>query len=354
MYQPEELKQRYKGISNSSLTWFRLSPKYFRDKVDRKIEESEANYLELGTKLHYYLLQPSKFDDLYIYLTHPIPSNPKQKEFCIKFAGSTNYRNTEKELAKEIYKELYSVEKKSDAKIESEAMKLVEQYSEYINYLKKADVYKDVINFSTNKFLNDAKQGVNSHKKARELMSTMGYSTSQNVLTEDYVEVNEATIYWEHPEIKVNGEPIVCKSRIDRLIIDHMNKVIKLVDLKTTYSLLTFPTKFKEYKYDEQLTFYWMAIAYMFSKVYPDKKFSEYTKETYIVAISTNPSDSIYLVPVECKVFKIEDESLNDSLDAIETTLKEMVWYLENDLWDHTREYYEGDGTEIINTLSAK
>lgn len=348
MYQPEELKNRYKGISNSSLTWFRLSPKYFRDKIDRKIEEPELNYLELGTKLHYYLLEPQKFNELYIYLSQTTPTNAKQKEFCIEFSKHISDKEPERETAKKIYKTLYATDKKSDAKIETEAMVLVNKYREYINYLKDVDSYKDVINFTTNKFLTEARQAVTEHKKARELMLTTGYSTSQDIVTQDYIEVNEARIYWEHPEIKINGEPIVCKSKIDRLVIDHMNKVIKIIDLKTSYNIKMFPSKFEEYKYNEQLTFYWMAVGYMFSKLYPDKKLSEYTKETYIVAISTNPSDSMYLVPVECKVFKIEDKWLETGLENINSTLQEMVWYLENDLWDHSREYYEGDGTEII------
>lgn len=348
MYQPEELKNRYKGISSTSLNWFRLSPRYFRDKLDGKIEEPEVDYFELGTKLHYYLLEPQKFNDLYVYLNFPIPPNPKQKEFCKALANTSKVESNELQTAKDIYKSLYSTDKKSDAKITTEVNKLIKTYRVYINYLKNAETYKDTINYITNKFLEDAKNSVAIHKKASELLLSLTYSTSNANISEEYVEVNEARIYWEHPEILVNGEPIVCKSKIDRLIIDHKNKIVKLIDLKTTYSMNNFSTKFEEFKYNEQLAFYWMAIWYMFSKLFPDRKLSDYTKETYIVAISTNPSDSRILIPVETKVFKIQEKWLTAGYRNVEQTLRDMVWYLETDQWDHSREYYESDGTEII------
>jgi hypothetical protein len=351
MYQPEDLKNRYKGISNSSLGWFRLSPKYFRDKIDRKIEEPEQDYFELGTKLHYYLLEPQKFEELYVYLDFPIPSSAKQKEFCELFAKAIKGKRdvSESEKANEIYKSLYVSDKKSDSKITSEAMKIVMGNRQYIKYLQKADTYKDTINYTTRKLLDDARQSVLGHKKANEiLLAKEPYSTTNIVTNKDYIEANEATIYWEHPTVNIYGEPAVCKSRIDRLIIDHTNKIVKLVDLKTSYNLKEFPNKFKLYKYNEQLTFYWMAIGYMFNKLYPDKKLSEYTKESYIVAIQTNPEKSNTLLPVECKVFRIEDHWLEEGYVSIEKTLQEMVWYFENDTWYYSREYVEGDGSEII------
>jgi hypothetical protein len=351
MYQPEDLKNRYKGISNSSLGWFRLSPKYFRDKIDRKIEEPEQDYFDLGTKLHYYLLEPQKFEELYVYLDFPIPSNPKQKQFCEQFAKATkgNKKLSESEIAKDIYKSLYVVAKKSDTQITTAAMKIVTGSRQYIKYLQKADTYKDTINYVTRKFLDDARQSVLAHKKANELLiSKELYSTANNIVGQDYIEANEVRIYWEHPTVNIFGEPAVCKSRIDRIIIDHTNKIVKLVDLKTSYNLKDFPNKFKQYKYHEQLTFYWMAIGYMFSKLYPDKKLSEYTKESYIVAIQTNPEKSNTLLPVECKVFRIEDHWLEEGFTSIEKTLLEMIWYFENDTWYYSKEYIEGDGSEII------
>jgi len=347
MYQPEELKNRYKGISNSSLGWFRLSPKYFRDKIDRKIEEPEQEYFELGTKLHYYLLEPQKFEQLYIYLDFPVPANPKQKQFCESMAKDKQ-KISESEKAKEIYKSIYATDKKSDSKVTAEAMKLVTNYRLYINYLQKVDLYKDTINFTTRKFLDDARTSVLSHKKAREILLNSAYSTTNKVTEEEYVEANEVTIYWEHPSIKINGELMVCKSRIDRVIIDHLTKTVRLVDLKTSYNLIDFPTKFEKFKYHEQLAFYWMAIGYMFSKLWPDKKLSEYTKESYIVAIQTNPDKSNTLLPVECKVYKVEDHWLETGYLGIEKTLLDMVWYFENDAWSYSKEYLEGDGSEII------
>ena len=30
-------------------------------------------------------------------------------------------------------------------------------------------------------------------------------------------------------------------------------------------------------------------------------------------------------------------------------TLRDIAWHQANDKWDHSREYYEGDGSETLN-----
>jgi hypothetical protein len=346
MYQPEELKERYKGLRISSLSYFRISPKYCKDRMDEVIEDLDTSYFDLGTKVHYFVLEPNKFNDLYIYLDFPVPKSEQQKNFCEEFAKLAE-KQSEDKAAIEIYKKYYSADKKSDQKILSEAMKIVTNFRKYISYISKADVYKDTINYTTFKFLEDAKNCMLQHKKARELMTNSLYSTSNEISNDDYVEENEARIYWEYPNLTVNGESIVCRSTLDRLTIDHVNKVVRIVDLKTTSSLSKFEEKFKEYGYNEQLAFYWMAVGYMFSKLYPDKKLSEYKKETYIVALQTNTSASSQY-PVECKVFNVEEKWLTEGLASIESTLKKMIWHFENNRWEYSREYYEGDGTEVL------
>jgi hypothetical protein len=149
---------------------------------------------------------------------------------------------------------------------------------------------------------------------------------------------NEFEIQWVHPT------GVECKSLIDRIIIDHENKKIRLVDLKTTSHLAEFKEKFDEYKYYRQLAFYWMAIYWYFKNTLVDKNIDEYQKETYIVAIGTNRS----IPPVEVKVFEITEPTLNKGLNEIEPLMCELEWHFKEDKWDYNRQYYEGKTTERI------
>jgi hypothetical protein len=146
---------------------------------------------------------------------------------------------------------------------------------------------------------------------------------------------NEFEIYWTTPT------GLECKSMIDRIIIDHENKKVTLIDLKTTSHLPDFKDKFMEYKYYRQMAFYWMAIYWYFKNNLPDKNIDEYLKETFVVAIGTKD-------PIEVKVFEITERRLTEGLIEIEPLLRELEWHFKEDKWDYTRAYYEGQTTEKI------
>lgn len=338
----EELKNKYNGIRSSSLHWFDVSPKYFKAKIDNILEEDKKSYFELGKKLHMFILEPEKFDELYVYLESDIPKSTNQKLFCEKFVELEKQGLNLDDCLLQAYKEAYIVKTKSDKKNIETARKILGDYSYYIKYLRRADIVKDTINRSTMKFLQEAKSCIMNHKVASELLLSSLYST-QSIDTDTCLIANELEILWEHPTIKLNNEPLVCRSALDRLVIDHTNKTIKLIDIKTTVLLHKFEERFEEFKYYRQLAFYWFAVYYLFIHKYPDKNFEEYTKETFVVGIQTVSNPTLEQV-VECEVFSIGQEWLTRGMVELETILPEIIWHMENDKWEHRREYYEGSG----------
>ena len=72
-----------------------------------------------------------------------------------------------------------------------------------------------------------------------------------------------------------------------------------------------------------------------------DIDINEFSKETYIIAISK-------LQPLEIRVFEVTDEPLNEGLDEIANLFDEIKWHQDNDKWDHSRRYYEGHLTEKL------
>ena len=61
-------------ISNSAIGWFlKKGPRYLKDMLDGKEEGISGKFLEKGTMIHMYLLQPDEFWDNYIILDFVVP-----------------------------------------------------------------------------------------------------------------------------------------------------------------------------------------------------------------------------------------------------------------------------------------
>lgn len=327
-------KQYYseKRVSSSSLKWFESSPRLFNKNLTEEVKQVKLSFLELGKQIHMSLLEPVLFDKYYTYLEYETPKSENQKVFCETYVKhkEANKKATVKECSILAYAKAYNISGKSDSKIEEEAEKLYKSLRKYIDYLIKSKEYKDVLSKSTWGLIGELKQSVGSHKKASELL------LNSNDLLTDKIEVNnEYIIFWEYGK---DGDKIACKSMIDRFVVDHDKKVIQLIDIKTTSDLGEFSTSLSKYRYYRQMAFYWMALYYELK----DKlNFDEYAKETYIVAVQTKT------LP-ECKVFTIDDTLLNKGLEEINKIMSDLNWHYKNNLWDFSREYYEGDGSEKI------
>lgn len=325
------MKDYYKEprVSNSSLSYFQISPRYFKDKLDGIEEESTPSYFIKGQQTHMYLLEPEEFDKTYVFLDYETPKSAQQKAFCEKFARLRSGKKDEK-LVK-AYKSAYST-KESDEKVLEKATKLAKDYQSYIKYIKTSTV-KEVLPNNMLYVLNETKQKILEHKFASKLMYNEEHSLFGN--TDKLFIQNEFPIYWIYP-----GLDLPCKSMLDRLIIDHEKKEIIMVDLKTTSHLSDFASKAKEYKYHRQFAFYWMALEWYFrNELKLDT--SEYSAYTYVVAVTTKS-------PVEVEVFKVMESTLNDGFKEIEQLMPELKWHFENEQWNHNRRYYEGEGFEIF------
>jgi hypothetical protein len=166
------------------------------------------------------------------------------------------------------------------------------------------------------------------HKKAKELLHLDPFNTHKTAY-------NEFVIFWKDMIHNVK-----CKSMIDRFVIDEENKVVQLIDLKTTAVFKGFKEKSRDFKYFRQLAFYWMAIGWYF-KHELNKDLSQYKLETYIVALRTTENPEI-------KVYTISDTLLNEGLVEINAIMPLLGWHYETNQWDHPKEYYNGNGEEKL------
>lgn len=316
-------------ISNSAIGWFiKYGPQYLKDMLDGKAEGISGSFLEKGTMIHEYILQPEEFWKDYIILDFEIPKVKQQKELCECYSHLLEVEPLESKenLALKAYRQSYSNNKKDDV-VKEEALKIIDTYSQYIEYYKNKDT-KKVISFADLQTLKKIKANIEKHKKANELL----YG-----LPETFECHNEFHINWEVP--KYNN--IKCKSLLDRVCFDHVNKKIILIDLKTTQNVYNFAHSVEEYDYFRQIAFYGLAIQWYMQEVL-NLNTEDYDFEAYIIAIGKDSNNEI-------RVFNMNVENIiKQKVDQISDILKEISYHITSDNWKHTKNYYEGNGIEQL------
>lgn len=334
-----EEKQYYseKRISSSSLKYFDQSPLAFKRFLDKEIDQLEKSYFAKGKQIHMAILEPKLFKKNYTHLDFETPSSAQQKQFCDDYIKYLQIPfSLEKDPLADVLSEdsslinAYKLNYKTtvkDEKILELAKELKDKLSKYVEYLQKRKQFKDILSNSDWERIKDLKENCQKHKKAKELLFEDDLDTRTFL--------NEFVIMWEHPMYK-----LPCKSMIDRLIIDHNNKKVTLIDLKTANTFNDFKGRCNEFSYFRQMAFYWLAINWYFVNELK-LNFNEYTKETYIVALKTVDDP-------EVKVYNINEQYLKDGWLELTETFTLLKWHWENDKWDYTRTYYIGDGDERL------
>ena len=317
-------------ISNSNIGWFlKKGPRYLKEMLDGK-EGLKASFLDKGTMIHEYILQPEEFWKDYIILDFAVPKVKQQKDL-LEFYSSARLIDpfaSEDDILLMSYNSAYSNNKSIDKRIQ-EAKELVETYQNYIEYFRNKDS-KKVISFADLNMLKAIKKNMEDHKKANELLFNY---------PETFEVHNEFHINWEYPNASSLGD-LPCKSLLDRVMIDHTNKKIILVDIKTTADVYNFKHSVEEFDYCRQLAYYWLAIHWYFKNELK-LNIEEYEYETYIVAVQSHDG-------YEVRVFKFNSKAIEERLVTIDYAIKRIAWHKNNNLWDHMKEYYDEDGAELL------
>lgn len=321
-------------ISNSAIGWFlKKGPAYLHKMLTNPPPEEKNAVLERGTMIHEYLLQPEEFQKDYVVWDKSRPSSAQQEKFCQALAFSTEIEPNKAILS--AYKEAYSTAGKSDDKMLSEGLKIASTLKEYIDFLKANDS-RTMISYWDMQMLEKIKQNVQSHRKAEHLLRNGGiYPMATYDGSKPNIEVHhEFHINWEWGEIK-------CKSLLDSVAFDFDLKRCVIMDLKTTQNLWTFEDSVNKYDYLRQLAFYTLAVKwYLMNERNED--YLRWEFKWYIVGIDTTGS-------YEVRAFTIEDFMIDSRMGVLKEALIDIAWHQRYNNWEHSREYYEGDGSETLN-----
>lgn len=317
-------------ISNSNIGWFlNKGPAFLHKMLTDPPPEEKNPVLERGTMIHEYLLQPEEFQKDYVVWNKSRPFSAQQEKFCQALASSLEIEPNRAILS--AYKEAYSTAGKSEDKMLSEGLKIASTLKDYIEFLKSNDK-RLMITPSEAKMLEKIKRNIGSHKIAGKIINSNYGST-------EYENWHEFHINWVYYIEMAAG--IDCKSLLDGLSLDYKNKKAIIYDLKTTAKLWHFEESIETYDYLRQLAYYTMATKwYLKNECNEDPE--KWSFEYFIIGIDTTGSS-------EVRVFKIDAKKVETRNNTIHDALRAIFWHQATGKWDHSREYYEGDGSESLN-----
>ena len=318
-------------ISNSNIGWFlNKGPAYLHKKLSGQLEDETSPSMTKGTMIHEYLLQPEEFQKDYVVWDKSRPSSTNEEKFCQALADSLEIEPNKSLLS--AYKAAYSTSGKSDDKILSEATKKASTLKEYIEFLKSGDQREMITPYSANQLMK-IKENISNHKAACKLLLP---ADNKNVF-------HEFHINWEYISSKYNDVEFTCpcKSLLDSVSFDYDNKKVILMDLKTTSHLHNFADAVNTYDYTRQLYFYTKALKwYITNELHENGETWRF--EWYIIAIDSLTSD--------IRVFTFSYKQVyGENVEKVRDAIQDIVWHKCNDLWEHSRAYYEGNGIENLN-----
>lgn len=318
-------------ISNSNIGWFlNKGPAYLHKKLSGQLEDETSQSMTKGTMIHEYLLQPEEFQKDYVVWDKSRPSSTNEEKFCQALADSLEIEPNKSLLS--AYKAAYSTSGKSDDKILSEATKKASTLKEYIEFLKSGDQREMITPYSVTQLMK-IKENISNHKAACKLLLP---ADNKNVF-------HEFHINWEYISSKYNDVEFTCpcKSLLDSVSFDYNNKKVILMDLKTTSHLHNFADAVNTYDYTRQLYFYTKALKwYITNELHENGE--TWIFEWYIIAIDSLTSD--------IRVFTFSYKQVyGENVEKVRNAIRDIVWHKCNDLWEHSRAYYEGNGIETLN-----
>lgn len=312
-------------ISNSNIGWFlNKGPAFLHKMLTDPPPEEKNPVLERGTMIHMYILQPEEFQKTYVVWDKSRPTSAQQEKFCQELANTVEIEPNRAILS--AYKEAYSTAGKSEDKMLSEGLKIASTLKDYIDFLKEHDG-RIMISPWDAQMLEKIQHNIIAHKLADNILYPRPVS-------DNYVTYHEFHINWECRGVQ-------CKSLLDGLTLDFKNKKAIIYDLKTTQKLWHFEDSINQYDYLRQLCYYKKAVLWYLENEYGEDSLT-WDFEFYIIGIDTTGS-------YEIRTFYIDEHTVNSRIAIIHDALDEIAWHQATDKWDHSRSYYEGDGSESLN-----
>lgn len=324
-----------KAVSNSAIgMWLKSPMKFFQFwELGFGIEESVP--MKIGSALHCLVLEPHKFKDEYAINKKTIQYS--EIEAMLKETANycqehkiTDYATREKILLDFRRKRKFQPTWKDETIINKSLIEHIDFYEFYLENKNKA-----IISQSQYDMICQMRDNIEKHKRANWFLRL--------ITDDDYDVFTEVDILFEM-NIRDGFPSLPCKAKLDKLVIDKKNKIIYLIDVKTTSkSVNEFYKSVRDYDYGRQMYFYTLALWHLLANKY-NWLYDEDVKLEYKFIVSeTNP---VY----ECKVYNVKQELINSEyrINKVNEILRDINYAINNNEFSYTRTYLEGNGEEEL------
>lgn len=297
--------REYEALNQSRLKLLLNHPNAYKQNFNKS-----SNSLSLGSVIDTLIL--SKKEVFYELFEVKDYEEPKDKlKDALDYLINSKVKFTDKNIINACNKADYRASQSDDVKL-----KYVKPYEDYYKANLQLDDSKRII---TTEMLSIANQCVFQYRN--------------NEVIQDFLRNKEIVTHkvfiW-----KMYGYE--CKGELDILLIDHNNKTVTEVDIKTSSSdIYSFSKDFKRYRYDFQRAFYNVPVT-LYSNSIGYK-----VTNPYIIYIPTNTSNPIlFKVPNKCFSGKDWRDRYGNKIESVKTAFKKLQWHEENDLWEYPMDYY--------------
>lgn len=305
------IKQVDKGefqFSYSSLNKLMFSPSlFYKDYILKDREIRTDKHLVQGKLVHLLLLQPEEFDNQFVLMPSKLPSDSLRK---VLNQISLNTELTELSLVDDaaILKALKEIGLYQSLKDEAKRIAKVRTVECEDYYAFSCTSGKDVIDQDTFVKCTESVELIKENESVMALLSDEPTDFEMDGL-EVY---NEAPLSCELDKYKFG-----LKGIIDRYVIDHDKKEIKIIDVKTTgKTIADFPETVEFYNYWLQAAVYVTLISKNISKKEENYKINF----TFIVIDKYN---QIYDFPVSINTMNTWGDGFMSILEMAEFHIKE-------------------------------
>jgi len=324
--------RKHPAISQSALGYLDQHPKYYHFKMNNK-SSSNADHFRMGSALDTLITSPKEFYDKFHIITDYVPTG-KMKIFCNAYIKYVSKGLNTKEAKLQAYQD-------ADYKNSSESVfttfdtKSIQAYiTERLELITKQPL---------------SKEELVSLKKMEKLLKfsdhTRKYFGSRNSKNIEY-HFQKALMF--------RAEGRDCKGLLDLMVVNHKDKTIEPVDLKSIgKSVYDFPKSFIRYRYYLQAAFYTEAVRQfkMTSAISTGRDLSDYTVLPFkFIVIETNAYNLPFIyttTPNDLRVgeFGGEMKGYDRKIKGFRQLLTQLAWHEENKYWEMAPEYHEKNFT---------
>lgn len=327
--------------SSSSLKDFSMDRRKYHKKyiLNEVVEDEESKAATVGRMVETLLMEPDLFDERFHLSTCISTPTGLMLDFIEALYKHTVAATSEDGTVTRSFEDLAK-----DAYVDSGfKIKLDAVLNKFIG--SEAEIYYKEIREvrSRNLTVVTTKEVENAEKIVNELRT--------NPVTADIVNLTSDSYFSVYNQLQIEGYQVgghTFKSMIDKVIVNHKDRIVSVYDLKCTWSVENFYEEYYLYRraYIQGYLYYW-AVRQHFAELGAEGYLFENPK--FIVCDSTN-----YMNPLiyEMSVTAFDNaekgfEHKGKKYPGVKQLINDLKWALENDKWNISRENYIASG--IVN-----